>query len=76
MHVVLLRKYMVCNWYPGGKDRTNTQLARALVGTTRISTDKGEIPYSLNQTPLSISRRSRIEAAPPDTLKEIVAALE
>ena len=29
-----------------------------------------------NQMPLSISRRSRIEAAPPDTQKEIVAALE
>ena len=34
------------------------------------------ILYSLDQMPLSISRRSRIEAAPPDTLKEIVAALK
>ena len=35
-----------------------------------------QLPYSLDQTPLSISRRSRIVAAPPDVLKEIVAALE
>ena len=34
------------------------------------------IPYSLDQTPLSISRRSRIVAAPPEVLNEIVAALE
>ena len=32
--------------------------------------------YLLDQTLLLISRRSRIEAAPPDALKEIVAALE
>ena len=34
------------------------------------------VPYLLDQTPLSISRRSRIVAAPPDVLSEIVAALE
>jgi hypothetical protein len=34
------------------------------------------IPYSLDQTPLSISRRSRIIATPPEVLNEIVAALE
>ena len=34
------------------------------------------IPYLLDQMLLSISRRSKIEAAPPDVLKEIVAALE
>ena len=34
------------------------------------------IPYLLDQTSLSISRRSRIEATPPDALKEIMAALE
>ena len=34
------------------------------------------ILYSLDQTQLSISRRSRIEATPPVALKEIVAALE
>ena len=34
------------------------------------------LPYLLDQTPLSISRRSRIVAAPPEVLNEIVAALE
>ena len=34
------------------------------------------ILYSLDQTPLSISSCSRIEAVPPDVLNEIVAALE
>ena len=34
------------------------------------------VPYSLNQMPLSISSRSRIEATAPDVLNEIVAALE
>ena len=34
------------------------------------------VQYLLNQTPLSISRRSRIVAAPPDVLNEIVTALE
>jgi len=34
------------------------------------------IPYSLDQTPLSISRHSRIVATPLDVLNEIVAALE
>ena len=34
------------------------------------------IPYLLDQTPLSISRRSRIVAAPPDVLNEIFATLE
>ena len=34
------------------------------------------IPYLLDQTPLSISRRSRIVAASPDMLNEIVAALK
>ena len=29
-------------------------------------------PYSLDQTPLSNNRRSRMEAAPPDALKESV----
>ena len=33
-------------------------------------------PYLLDQTPLSISRRSRIVAAPPDMLNEIVATHE
>ena len=36
----------------------------------------GLIPYLLDQTPFSISHRSRIIAAPPDVLNEIVAALE
>jgi len=35
-----------------------------------------ELPYLLDQTPLLISRRSRIVAAPSDVLNEIVAALE
>ena len=34
------------------------------------------IPYSLDQTPLSISCRSRIVTAPQAALNEIVAALE
>ena len=34
------------------------------------------IPYSLDQTLLSISHRSRIVAALPDELKEIDAALD
>ena len=34
------------------------------------------IPYLLDQTPLSISRCSRIVAGHPDVLNEIVAALE
>ena len=34
------------------------------------------MPYSLDQTPLSISSHSQIEAAPPDVLNEIVATLE
>ena len=34
------------------------------------------VPYSLDQTPLSISRRSRIVATPPEVLNEIVATLE
>ena len=38
--------------------------------------DTVDIPYLLDQTPLSISRRSRIVAAPPDVLNEIVAALK
>ena len=33
-------------------------------------------PYLLDQSPLSISHHSRIEAAPPDARKETVAALE
>ena len=35
-----------------------------------------EVPYSLDQSPLLISHHSRIEAAPPDPRKEIVAALK
>ena len=35
-----------------------------------------EVPYLLDQTPLSISRRSWIVTAPPDVLNEIVTALE
>ena len=35
-----------------------------------------ELPYSLDQTPLSISRHSWIVVAPSDVLNEIVAALE
>ena len=35
-----------------------------------------KLPYLLNQTSLSISCRSRNDAAPPDMLNEIVAALE
>ena len=35
-----------------------------------------KISYLFNQTPLSISRRSRIVTAPLDVLNEIVAALE
>jgi len=35
-----------------------------------------ELPYSLDQTPLSISCRSRIVAAPLDVLNEIVTTLE
>ena len=34
------------------------------------------ILYLLDQTPLLISRRSRIDAAPPEVLNEIVTALE
>ena len=34
------------------------------------------LPYSLDQTLLSISRHSRIVAAPLEVLNEIVAALE
>ena len=34
------------------------------------------LPYSLDQTPLLISRRSRIVAAPPEVLNEIIATLE
>ena len=34
------------------------------------------VPYSLDQMPLSISGRSRIVAAPPEVLNEIVTALE
>ena len=34
------------------------------------------IPYSLDQTPLSISGHSRIVAAPPEVMNEIVAALK
>ena len=34
------------------------------------------IPYSLDQTPHSISRRSRIVVALPDEVNEIDAALE
>ena len=36
----------------------------------------GHVPYSLDQTPRSISRRSRIVTALPDELNEIDAALE
>ena len=35
-----------------------------------------KLPYSLNQTLLSISRRSQIVAAPSDMLNEIVTSLE
>ena len=35
-----------------------------------------QLPYLLDQTLLSISSRSRIEAVPPNVLNEIVAALE
>jgi len=35
-----------------------------------------ELPYSLNQMLLSISRRSRIVATPSDMLNDIVATLE
>ena len=35
-----------------------------------------DLPYLLDQTPLSISRRSQIVAAPPDALNEIVATPE
>jgi len=35
-----------------------------------------QLPYLLDQMLLSISRRSRIVAAPLDVLNEIVAALE
>ena len=38
--------------------------------------DRMKLPYLLDQTPLSISHRSRIVAAHPDVLNEIVAALE
>ena len=34
------------------------------------------VPYSLDQMPLLISDRSRIVAAPPEVLNEIVTALE
>ena len=37
---------------------------------------KSAILYSLDQTPLSISSRSRIEAIPLDVLNEIVATLK
>ena len=42
------------------------------VQALKCASAKKELPYSLDQTPLSISRRSRREAAPPDALKEIV----
>ena len=38
--------------------------------------DEGYTLYSLDQMPLSISRHSRIVAAPPEVLNEIVATLE
>ena len=41
-----------------------------------LALKQNNLPYLLDQTPLSISRRSRIVAAPPDVLNEIVAALE
>ena len=43
--------------------------------TSCLNVDLLILPYSLDQTQLSNSRRSRIVAAPPDVLNEIVAAL-
>ena len=43
---------------------------------TSLLSFKKYMPYLLDQTPLSISRRSRIVAAPLDVLKEMVATLE
>ena len=43
---------------------------------TSLLSFKKCVPYLLDQTPLSISRRSRVVAAPLDVLKEMVAALE
>ena len=36
----------------------------------------GKIPYSLDETPLSISHRSQIVASSPDVLNEIAATLK
>ena len=41
-----------------------------------IGSTKVEVPYSLDQTPLSISHHSRIVAAPLEVLNKTVATLE
>ena len=53
-----------CLWNLDNTEGLNTVIQRSIV------------PYSLNQTPLSISSRSWIETAPPYVLNEVVAALE
>ena len=45
-------------------------------GVCEVATVSVYIPYSLDQTPLSISRRSQIVGALPDELNEIDAAFE
>ena len=55
------------------KDLFNLDQLIPASGTAAVSF---EISYSLNQTPLSISRHSRILAASPEVLNEIVPALE
>ena len=59
------------------KGRSNLQLCVAYVYVQYLfGTPCMYVPYSLDQTPLSISCRSRIVAASPEVLNEIVAALE
>ena len=50
--------------------------AAAHLRVVSVTASSVEVPYLLNQTLLSISRRSRIVAAHPEVLNEIVAALE
>ena len=42
-----------------------------IIAAPAIGKCEQRVPYSPNQTPLSISRCSQIEAAPPDARKEI-----
>ena len=51
-------------------------ISEAILGASEKVKPYEWIPYSLDQMPLLISYRSRIVAAPPDVLNEIVAALK